>query len=282
LRVSVVDDDKNQKEDPSRIICHDENVAAYSGMLTNATNMLHHLFGIEQEWPQVVLLNSGCGDITYENKNFSSALCMETLRFLIDAIPVAWNGTLYTIDQSSFSGKTPVLKKSGELQYVQNLGIFSTYIHDTRVRMLNIIGLSAAMRRYSQSSGGCLYGSQHYHRECKMGDIRVCSNVTDVVAQLLLGRAIAPTGRDRWVRPIKTGSRSRLEICTDCPRTMLPFHIKPKPNLTCEYGPMTKAGVAGNTWKPPSCPSECLRTDPVGQQVTQRGSVDVRDCNVLQ
>ena len=67
-----------------------------------------------------------------------------------------------------------------------------------------------------------------------------------------------------------------LQFCESCPKQILPFTIDLDPDLVCNdfLPPETK-----DNWDFPQCPEKCLLTDPVGQQQTQSGSVDIRVCS---
>ena len=71
------------------------------------------------------------------------------------------------------------------------------------------------------------------------------------------------------------------QVCTDCPATLLPFHVKPIPDPTCETTQALGDQVTlGSAWDKELCPSWCMEMSPVSQTPTESGEVDVRECSV--
>lgn len=70
-------------------------------------------------------------------------------------------------------------------------------------------------------------------------------------------------------------------MCTDCPKALVPYHVKAVPEPVCQtlkYLPGNAA--AGEVWNKDLCPDWCLETDPVGQTLTGSGTVKVRVCEI--
>lgn len=85
--------------------------------------------------------------------------------------------------------------------------------------------------------------------------MKVCSNVTENVARILIGHAVGPK-KDL----IQNGINAPQEAtyCHACPKDLLPFHITPYPDMTCSVGrlqPTTKGEMKSNFQ---TCPNECL------------------------
>lgn len=70
-------------------------------------------------------------------------------------------------------------------------------------------------------------------------------------------------------------------MCTDCPATLIPYHVKPEPALACKTVSFLPGNASFSTaWDEEMCPDWCLATDPVGQTRTGSGFVDIRTCGV--
>lgn len=71
--------------------------------------------------------------------------------------------------------------------------------------------------------------------------MRVCSNITEIVAQLLIGHALG--SKDVFhesIKQILTKRKHEMtpKVCHNCPKGLLPFHITPHPQLACGRGPL--------------------------------------------
>lgn len=77
-----------------------------------------------------------------------------------------------------------------------------------------------------------------------------------------------------------TPNQRPLQVCTDCPRFLLPFHVKSVPHATCATISSLKVDrVKYDVWDEALCPSWCLNgTAPTDQLVTGSGVVEVREC----
>jgi len=119
-------------------------------------------------------------------------------------------------------------------------------LKDPRVCWIDGHGILKEMRMYNQDGEEYLSRLQHFHRYCastKRGIngefMTVCSNVTEMMGQLLLGHALSPKAdftEQVKQTPIDSGA---LMWCHACPKCMLPFAIVPYPNLTCVTGPIS-------------------------------------------
>ncbi len=118
--------------------------------------------------------------------------------------------------------------------------------------------------------------------------MRVCSNITEIVAQLLIGHALGP--KDAFHKavaqyPTKDQNNMTLTVCHDCPKELLPFHITPHPVLTCTSGalhPRTKDEmnyvVVSKESPPQKCP--CLNQTVDYSFSSQSDVIHVRDCRI--
>eukprot|EP00977_Amphora_coffeiformis_P004125 scaffold828_cov117-Amphora_coffeaeformis.AAC.4 len=260
------------------VTCHGDKLAQGSGMFQNATKMMNHL--IETESPKVVVAWSACyvGTMIGPESRFMNAAT--TFSSLLHNLPPSWNGSLYVLD-GFLSASEPAVTSNQFPTYLQRIRSLMQMVNDTRVNFLDISSLVSPMRLFAEKTGVIL-GSTHQHKWCgpNSSDMQVCSNVTEALAQLVLGRALAPNGK-RHISPVAiSGETNRtVEICTDCPKDLLPFHIIPEPNLTCYRGPFVSANQAGEPFFIP-CPNECLEQEPTGEVQTQSGVIEERVCQV--
>jgi len=173
-------------------------------------------------------------------------------------------------------------------------------LNDPRVRWLDSIGISKEQRMYAQNGEAHVSSSQHFHGFCREKDLsdpsrtmNVCSNITEMVGQLLLGHALGP--KDEFLEQIKQApkpGKQRATWCHHCPKCMLPFHIQPYPEMECVEGPLTAKEESvdcsgtresgGNTIfkNPLECPDTCLATEAVSSFATESDTVYVRQCPI--
>jgi len=290
----VYQDIRSDYLDPEKdfIMCHNDNLAKLPGMWQNATKMIRNMF--EEDMPTVLLLNSGCGDAIYNDSLFRAKAmkCTNFVKGLISQIPQTWRGTIYTVDSFSFSATiTQMMTEKGYLDYTRNLKKWSKLVNDTRVRMLDTVSLGNPMGLTAEHPGQ-LHTSVHWHHFCDQEDIKVCSNVTDTVSQLLLGRALAPKGKKSFYRTHTSEdflnathlSQDKFPIpvvCSDCPLNLLPFHIKPAPELSCTTGPLNNDPRFFTAIGHFKCPTECMiKNDITGYRGTESNIVVERTCTV--
>ena len=145
--------------------------------------------------------------------------------------------------------------------------------------------------------------SQHFHRFCdsrvdsgadQLG-MRVCSNTTELIAQLLLGHALGP--KQELMNQIGEDSvqpeSSSMRLCHKCPACLLPFQLTPYPNMTCEPSGKFERHMGTTdcsfvrkrlemTWFEnfDLCPAYCLDSPVARSFQTESDVVDVRRCEV--
>jgi hypothetical protein len=163
------------------------------------------------------------------------------------------------------------------------------------------MGVSKEMRLHGEWGEDHMAQSQHFHHFCNETvvdpdgndvTINVCSNITEMVAQLLLGHALGPK---KSLSTTNVPSRrisnpnTDLKYCHACPKRLLPFHITPNPDMTCELGPLherssTEELVAicskNSELESDKCPDSCMREEVSYQFDSQSDVVDVRECAV--
>lgn len=100
-------------------------------------------------------------------------------------------------------------------------------INDSRVRWIDGVGISKEMKLYTEAGPDYVAGSQHFHRICPFNyesftSIHVCSNITEITAQMLLGYALGSKRefREQILQSTshKISENQVLETCTACPR----------------------------------------------------------------
>ncbi|KAJ8047374.1 hypothetical protein HOLleu_06358 [Holothuria leucospilota] len=256
------------------ITCHNEKKAEEGSIFfRDALKFLEEtLFG-PRLWPDIIFVASP----------------IKQLRLLLGKIPPSWNGTIYPV--RNFKSKRHEFYNADGLLESQKEAKASLSL-DPRVDVLDGFTLSTGMRHATESSP-FITMANHFHRWCNElnGEMLVCGNPTEMVAQFLLGQVIAPKGKDVWMRSIDYRNREKLwtttrtiRVCHDCPATLLPFHIKSKPDLNCydsREGLHVSLKQNYKVWDGSPCPEECMKTKPVDKVYTQSGSADVRQCTVL-
>jgi len=156
-------------------------------------------------------------------------------------------------------------------------------LDDDRVRWLDSIGLSKEMRMYSQYGPSRMLASQHFHRFCRpeADAISVCSNVTEMLGQLLLGHAVGPKAFAKKGEQLQEVNDQDVVVCHACPASLLPFHITPYPNMTCTVGPLQARKQSEIVaFEPRDCPQSCLKQQPSATFSSQSDTVQQRYCSI--
>ena len=105
----------------------------------------------------------------------------------------------------------------------------------------------------------------------------VCSNITEILGQVLLGTAIGPKA---ILQRLEKRKEHDLILCHACPASLVPFHIIPRPNLTCVRGPfqeMKLNEIIPYTQR--DCPKQCLEQQPNSTFRSQSDVVQQRYCS---
>ncbi len=203
--------------------CHNEEIAKEgSNFLHNAYRVWDEVFEDANKWPDTVFLLSGYG-WGYDNFDFES----HTLYF-VRHLPQAWRGTLIIAD-GQFSGAVVQHSVEHFNVYQSDIRNMLATIDDSRVRWIDGVGVSKEMKMHTEKGSAHVAGSAHFHRRCtdrpeifyEGNPIKVCSNITDIVAQLLLGYTLGPK-RSFWSQVSQSkshgvGKMHLLETCTACP-----------------------------------------------------------------
>lgn len=288
VRTQLCDPD----EVPGTLTCHDDKLADASGYFEDTKAMVQELFD-HPDPPQVILLWSGCynshAHLTRERMNVTNRphKFFVASKEILASISPDWDGTLY-LSMGFIEADALEVTADQLATYIDNLHLFTTFLDDARARVLDLYRLSADMKMASERVEK-IHGSTHHHRWCNDNGMRVCSNVTEAMANLLIGRAVAPMGKSHWTTTtqqqpqiinynIQEETHRQLQVCTDCPLSLLPMHVKVRPDLECTTGRFVETQSMGAAWNVAACPQDCLQTKPVGSGSTQSGPVPVRIC----
>ncbi|CAN0347196.1 unnamed protein product [Ectocarpus sp. 6 AP-2014] len=73
--------------------------------------------------------------------------------------------------------------------------------------------------------------------------------------------------------------RLTYQVCSDCPRGLVPFHVKSMPEPVCEIvESLREQANKGEVWTGDLCPDWCMKQAPVSQTMTESDVVNVREC----
>ena len=117
----------------------------------------------------------------------------------------------------------------------------------------------------------------------KRDSVKFCSNITEVVAQMLIGHALGP--KEAFLDQVKQskshniGLKATLETCSVCPKALFPFHLTPYTKLTCKAGPFHKQMIDEVYHEPPKlCPESCLSREADWSFPSQSDTVYIWQC----
>ena len=157
----------------SELICHNEKEAKSSSydFVGEAIRYLRdYLFAVEP-WPNIV-------SITIRQ--------VWQLELILKAIPSSWSGIIYPL--YNFRCKdSKVYSESGLEEYYKLAEDFLSL--DSRVELIDGFGMGSGMRHDTETAP-FMMKSNHWHKWCNEldGNMRVCGNPTEMIAQILLGK----------------------------------------------------------------------------------------------
>ncbi|XP_071849551.1 uncharacterized protein [Apostichopus japonicus] len=259
--------------DHVQVTCHNEkNVGSSKDLFSDAIGFFKETLFTDRFRPDVILL------IVTNSLH---------LTYLTKTIPASWDGIIYTMNGfKCHDGSLYTYDgRQADIRVAEKILTF-----DKRFRALDGFALATPLRHATQSSPKIMKAF-HWHRPCKEqdGEIQVCGDATEMVAQILLGKAIAPNGKDAWLSslencgPKQNNLKRNIEVCHDCPKQLIPWHIKKVPNPICYNSTvlLQTDDTDIQAWGGSLCPNDCMKTAPVGQEDVKSGRVDVRICTVL-
>jgi len=297
-RVSEFESPSMQNQPPF-IECHNEKLSKEKGMYyANATEIWSKIWnGSSDEWPDVIYMLQ----MFARNK---ASFQIHTLP-LLEMIPSSWTGVLFLGDGTFSAAEGGLQSRSRYRQvikdnpsglvdqsihklYSKDISAVVSSINDSRIRYVDGIGASKEHRMYGESGPDHILQSQHFHRMCEKVDqhnpdnvMTVCSNVTELMGQLLIGHAVGPKAELEATKKDVSKSPTPLRWCHACPSCMLPFKLMPDLELTCHEGPITKKDeniIIGGCLNP--CPKSCLKQEVSRTFASQSDEVYVRQCPI--
>ncbi|XP_071836604.1 uncharacterized protein [Apostichopus japonicus] len=208
------------------------------------------------------------------------------LQLLVKTIPPSWNGTFYALNgfkSQEGSFYTPEGRQA-DIEMAKSFPIF-----DKRIRTLDGFALGTPWRHTTESAPLAMK-SYHWHKPCDNTDenVRVCGDPTEMIAQIMLGKLLAPQGKVAWLATLKNCQpfdrilTRDINICYECPATIGPWHINRVPHLECKTGKGFLPGLDQSdmrVWKGNLCPKDCMKTDPISKI---NGQTEVRVCTILE
>lgn len=314
LEIMYQDYRVNMFEDPTKprfVECHNERIIKDPGtsFIHNATLLWEEIFNRDKsEWPDVIYMVTGLGfDFRGELNHQDFA---HHLQYFVDHLPPKWKGAILLSDYT-FSASTSISMVVPEQyqRYLHNVANLLDRLNDPRIRWFDGLGIAKEMRMYGQNGPDRVGDSQHFHHSCAEKSVVepdfmtvVCSNITEMVAQVLLGHALGPKVEfveQMTQKQINKGAKAKMRWCHACPHCMLPFSLIPFPEMECKDGPLDainpnlltpqgrykecfEKGDQGNgAANKMTCPADCLETDFVASFKTESDTVFVRHCPLV-
>ncbi|CAM9901486.1 unnamed protein product, partial [Ectocarpus fasciculatus] len=237
-----------------------------------------------------------------------------TYQVLMDALPPSWEGRLLFIDHmgglgSFWTEENPTMTALNDVgiwflgmspDEDNGLGKMDGYqTRDPRVSFMSVFPMYQAKLFENQNSKNGLRrfaGSQHFHYvsvdpsapETRNGTIMVHSTITEMLANIVVGQAVetkeilyskADASTDT-TRNMSADLGKSIQVCSDCPGTLLPFHVKGVPEPVCEIlESLPKDAKTGEVWTGDLCPDWCMKEAPISQKKTESDVVNVRECS---
>ncbi|KAL7490047.1 hypothetical protein ACHAW6_015774 [Cyclotella cf. meneghiniana] len=280
-------DNFDTRSNEKAVVCHNEKVAREGGPLffDSGIKVWSELFQDRSQWPSVILMSTGNDIMGFKGQ-------MYDINEFVRRLPPNWRGTLL-LNDGAFSARLSGRGYASEYEaYRERLKELTALTNDPRVRWLDGMGLSKEMRMYGEAGPDHTSYSQHFHSACYVPyddvhgnaqTMRICSNVTENIAQLLIGHAVGPKDqllREEDVPPEAWHIPQQAMYCHACPEELLPFHITPYPDMTCSVGalhPRTKNEIKGNHQV---CPKECLSLEVKFTKGSQSDIIHERHCPI--
>eukprot|EP00903_Cladosiphon_okamuranus_P014398 g13366.t1 len=296
-------------------VCNDEKLTSGStAAYVSAAKLFlkDTIFREGGDWPNVIWAPSNMID-SDEAPNLQISV-------LMDALPPSWQGNLVMMDHlygygygwntgnptmSTLSGVKPVNEFSPQTPD-SGVGRMAQYRQrDPRVSFVSAFPIYQARLFENENSrmGQRCYGcSIHYHYisdgpsspDSYGGAKMVHSAVTETLANLIISKAVgtkvalynkaatespsssAAAAEEKRRAEIETS----FELCSDCPASLVPLHIKPVPRLQCDTTPALPGNASvGSAWDNELCPEWCMAAEPDRRVRIGSGFVDVRVCS---
>ncbi|CAM9934848.1 unnamed protein product [Pylaiella littoralis] len=286
-------------------ICNDEKLASGStaAYVSSAELFLKDtIFREDEPWPSVIWAPSNMID-SDEAPNLQISV-------LLDALPSTWTGSLVMLDQLYAYGYgwntwNPTL---ATMRAVNPVNEFSPKTRDSglarmeryrqrdpRVSFMSAFPIYQARlfeNEFSRIDKRCYACSIHYHYvsdgpdspEAHGGAKMVHSAVTETLANILISKVVGTKAalyeKAAAVTAAKAADRraevgTTFELCSDCPSSLIPLHVKPVPQLACETTSSLPGNASvGSAWDDELCPAWCMAKEPD----ESAGQFEVRVC----
>jgi hypothetical protein len=268
----------------SDYLCHNEKVVREGGMTytENGHKVWDEIFRDPSSWPSVILMSTGNHEGFYGGYD---------LQHFINRLPSTWKGKLLLTDGAFSAMRAGDGDEGAYVKYRNFIRELVFGLKDSRVHWLDGKGLSKEHRMYAENGPDHVTGSQHFHKLCKSSymdtngqeqPMNICSNVTEVIGQLLIGYALGP--KEEYLKRIANtaslyNGNKELMYCHACPEDLLPFHITPEPPMMCDAGTLhAQSRSEIHAGAPQLCPKPCFDIPPSNEVQTQSGIVYERNC----
>ncbi|CAM9747311.1 unnamed protein product, partial [Ectocarpus fasciculatus] len=238
-----------------------------------------------------------------------------TYQVLMDALPPSWEGGLLFMDEMAGLGyrwreenPTRTALKDVRIWYRRTppdddngLGKMDDYqTRDPRVSFMSVFPMYQAKLFENQESRNGVRrfaGSQHFHYvstnasapRTNNGTVMVHSTITEMLANIMVGRAVETKAKlyakaaasTNELRKTSAKIRKSFQVCSDCPASLVPFHVKGNPEPVCEIlESLPGNAITRKVWAGDLCPDWCMKQAPVSQTKTESDVVNVRECSV--
>ncbi|CAN0089336.1 unnamed protein product [Ectocarpus fasciculatus] len=238
-----------------------------------------------------------------------------TVEVLMDALPPSWEGGLLFMDEMAGLGyrwreENPTRTALKDVRiWVRRtppdddngLGKMDDYqTRDPRVSFMSVFPMYQAKLFENQESRNGVRrfaGSQHFHYvstnasapRTHNGTVMVHSTITEMLANIMVGRAVETKAKlyakaaasTNELRKTSAKIRKSFQVCSDCPASLVPFHVKGIPEPVCEIlESLPGNAITRKVWAGDLCPDWCMKQAPVSQAKTESDVVNVRECSV--
>ncbi|CBJ25848.1 expressed unknown protein [Ectocarpus siliculosus] len=230
-------------------VCHDDKLAInnVAVFVAAARRFLRRsVFAAGKQWPSVIMAPPFMED--------SDEAANLPITVIMDALPSAWNGTLLMMEHMAGLGFTynydnPTAATLAEVNPTWHLSKF--------IGVDNGLG---RIKRYQQQDARTKFMSTF--------PIVISKAVGSKAA--LYEKATPSTNTHRG------GGNEIFEVCTDCPASLIPHHVKPVPVPVCNATSVLAGDAAvGEAWGGRGCPQWCSK-EPVDGVLNLK---DVRVCS---
>jgi hypothetical protein len=284
------------------VVCHNEKVAREGGPLffDSGMKVWEEIFRTDKSvWPHVILMSTG-NDIGFKGN-------MYDINEFVKRLPTDWGGILF-LTNGAFGARMAGRGYASDFEAYHTKLMELTYAaNDPHVRWVDHgMGLSKEMIMYGEYGPNRTSFSLHFHRSCdesyedvngelKFRNTKICSNVTENIAQLLIGHAVVPKAAlvanqapfDAFWHQSSTSNvatcphcrpNSQVLMCQNCPGGLLPFDITPYPDMTCTVGPLHPRSNDEIKGDAQTCPEQCTEVEVDRKFGSQTDQIYERHC----